>query len=312
MNHNPHPAIAEIGYSLLAELELERLLPKLMEQVLRHTDAVRGYVILKRGSRHWVVCEGRVRPTLDIQTRGKPLAQVTDISAAAIYEAEQTRRDIHRTGSGPHGGEQAGREDGVIAWTAPLLSGGQPVGFLYLTRDSQRGEFDHEAREFLYLLSPAMVLALANAMKFGQLNQRAREWKEALDSKPGGLAADSGEWSYEEAMARAKRASTVLHKLGNTLNCALLIGEDLSDRLEDTKLASFFKANEMLERHPGSRTNFLTEDPRGKLLPDFYLEVGHSLREERESLNREIAEINQQLVAMRELMLQYQTGASES
>ena len=312
MTHNQLDAILEIGHSLLAELELERLLPKMTEQVLRHSGASQASVVLKRGSRYWVVCQGRIRPGLEIETRGKPLAQVRDLSQQAIFEAEQTRRDVVVNGAAVNGGRPDPSREHRKDWVIPLLANGATLGFLYLARAGLPGDFDDEAREFMQLLSPAMVLALANALKFGKLHHHTRELQEQLEDRPAAPKAEDPEWNYLDALSRAKRASEVLHKMGNTLNCALLIGEDLTDRLEETKIASFLKANEMLERHAGSRATFLTEDPRGKLLPDFYLEFGHILREERDSLNREIVEINRQLETMRELMWQYQTGPDEN
>jgi two-component system NtrC family sensor kinase len=99
------------------------------------------------------------------------------------------------------------------------------------------------------------------------------------------------------ALANARAAGIseiavgVLHNIGNIINSIGISTEILSDTLKNSKLASMIKVNELLDSHSVDLGSFITTDPRGKALPDFYRKLAMALTEEHKKLKGETKQI---------------------
>jgi signal transduction histidine kinase/DNA-binding response OmpR family regulator len=104
----------------------------------------------------------------------------------------------------------------------------------------------------------------------------------------------------------AEVATGVLHNVGNVLNSVNVSADLLRDRLGRSHLHSLLKAIELLRDHSADLATFLTQDLRGKRLPEFLINLGDPLRAEQlsyqkelESLGKNIEHINQ-IVSMQQ------------
>ena len=99
----------------------------------------------------------------------------------------------------------------------------------------------------------------------------------------------------------------VLHKLGNVLNAALMLGEELEEwAAESPRLEQLEQTRFMLEEHKDNLVEFLSEHPRGKRIPEFLSALSERIEKEREDLKDDLIKMYELLTEMRELMLNHQ------
>ena len=86
----------------------------------------------------------------------------------------------------------------------------------------------------------------------------------------------------------AEVATSVLHNVGNVLNSVNVSTCCLRDRVENLPVDYVGKAAALLSQPDGQLANFLTEDPRGRQVPEFLTKLGENLTHERLELKSEI------------------------
>jgi len=86
----------------------------------------------------------------------------------------------------------------------------------------------------------------------------------------------------------AEIATGVLHNVGNVLNSVNVSATLVSDRLRSSRVSDLGRAVEMMSRHAADLGSFLTEDEKGKLLPDFLAMLAERLHQERAALLEEL------------------------
>ena len=71
----------------------------------------------------------------------------------------------------------------------------------------------------------------------------------------------------------AEVATNVLHNIGNTLNSVNTTVTLLIERFQNTKFNNFGKLSELLKNHQDDLIGYFTNDPRGKLVPSYFIEL---------------------------------------
>jgi DNA-binding LacI/PurR family transcriptional regulator/signal transduction histidine kinase len=74
-------------------------------------------------------------------------------------------------------------------------------------------------------------------------------------------------------MGMADIATGTLHNIGNVLNSINTSIYMIKDIIQDSPMKDFQRANELLRSHMKDLENFITQDPRGKKLLQFYLKL---------------------------------------
>jgi len=114
----------------------------------------------------------------------------------------------------------------------------------------------------------------------------------------------------------AEVATGVLHNVGNVLNSVNVSVGLLADQLSKSKTPSLTRAVEMLRNHRGSLAEFLTNDPKGKQLPDFLEVVAEQLARQQAAFVREVQGLQRNIEHIKEIVAVQQsyakvTGARE-
>ncbi|MDJ0834995.1 MAG: two-component regulator propeller domain-containing protein [Acidobacteriota bacterium] len=113
------------------------------------------------------------------------------------------------------------------------------------------------------------------------------------------------------SLGKAEFATTILHNIGNILN-SLRISCDQGERtLRGTKLKQILRAMEMLKKNQ-DQPDYLTEDPRGKLLPEYLLTAGSILSEEQQEVLTEFEEMSEKINLMKDIIETQQAHAKLS
>jgi len=85
--------------------------------------------------------------------------------------------------------------------------------------------------------------------------------------------------SHRAGMAEV--ATDVLHNVGNVLNSVNVSVDFIKDKVANSKILNLNKVADMIAEHTDDLEAFLTEDPRGKHIPSYLIEVAKLVDDER-------------------------------
>lgn len=86
----------------------------------------------------------------------------------------------------------------------------------------------------------------------------------------------------------AEVATSLLHNLGNVLNSANVSLQLLKESVNQPFIDRTLKVIELIDEHKLSLSSFLTEDAKGKLIPQYLIELSTIMRKEQEILRLEV------------------------
>lgn len=107
----------------------------------------------------------------------------------------------------------------------------------------------------------------------------------------------------------AEVATGVLHNVGNVLNSVSVSATVVCDRLRQSEVDDLHSAATMLENKNGEIGEFLTQDPKGKLLPEYLAKASKLLASERDELVSEMAGVVRHIEHIKEIVAMQQTYA---
>jgi len=110
----------------------------------------------------------------------------------------------------------------------------------------------------------------------------------------------------------AEIASGVLHNIGNALNSVNTSAALLGEQVMRSRLGNLTKAAQMLEQHGGDLTAFLAEDPRGRQLPGYLIQLAGLLATERADFQRELELLRRNIEHIKEIVAMQQSYARVS
>lgn len=106
-------------------------------------------------------------------------------------------------------------------------------------------------------------------------------------------------------------ATSVLHNIGNILNSVQVSTDVITQTLRDSKLGGLTKANALLTDHSADLGHYISEDPKGKLLPQYYLKIGQTLESEQKRIRDEIQALSERTRMMRDVIATQQSYARQ-
>ncbi|MCI5139176.1 MAG: sensor histidine kinase, partial [Candidatus Electrothrix sp. AR1] len=95
-----------------------------------------------------------------------------------------------------------------------------------------------------------------------------------------------------EISSKAEVATEVLHNVGNTLNSISVSSEQIREAIQQSSSASLPDIIQLIQDHEEDKEDFFVHDPRGRMLPAYFVKLSGKLIEEREFL---LAETTRQL-----------------
>ena len=107
-------------------------------------------------------------------------------------------------------------------------------------------------------------------------------------------------------------ATGVLHNVGNVLNSVSVSATVVGDRLRRSKVTNLRRATAMMREKNGHLAEFLTNDPKGKLLPDYFSTVAEQLAAEQTELITEMDSVGQHIEHIKEIVAMQQNYAKVS
>lgn len=107
----------------------------------------------------------------------------------------------------------------------------------------------------------------------------------------------------------AEIATNVLHNVGNVLNSVTVSAGLLDGQVRTSRLAGLDKAVALLEAHRGELGHFLSDDPKGRLLPDYLARLAEAGTEERRLLSAELGRLCASVEHIKEIVATQQAYA---
>lgn len=86
----------------------------------------------------------------------------------------------------------------------------------------------------------------------------------------------------------AEIATYVLHNVGNVLNSANISVTCLRESIKNSKIDNIICAINLLHEHLPTLADYLTNDPKGKLLPDYLIKATYKFIKEQQTFEEEI------------------------
>jgi PAS domain S-box-containing protein len=107
-------------------------------------------------------------------------------------------------------------------------------------------------------------------------------------------------------------ATGVLHNVGNVLNSVSVSATLVGERLRRSKVAKLCRATAMLREQNGHLAEYLTNDSKGKLIPEFLTSVSDELAREREEMIAKMKTVGEHVEHIKEIVAMQQSYARVS
>ena len=108
---------------------------------------------------------------------------------------------------------------------------------------------------------------------------------------------------------QAEVAASVLHNVGNVLNSVNVSTSVITERLRNLRIATLAKAAEMMQQHSADLPSFLTQDEKGRRLPEYLLQLSGHLAQEQQQLLAELHGLGQNVEHIKEIVAMQQAYA---
>ncbi len=107
-------------------------------------------------------------------------------------------------------------------------------------------------------------------------------------------------------------ATGVLHNVGNVLNSVSVAATVVGERLQRSKIIGLQRATALMREKNGNLADYLTTDPKGKLIPMYIDTVAGQLAEERDELLTKVQSVAQNIEHIKEIVAMQQSYAKVS
>ena len=110
----------------------------------------------------------------------------------------------------------------------------------------------------------------------------------------------------------AEVATGVLHNVGNVLNSVNVSNSLIREKLRGSEIATLIKLGDLLKRHEAGLSTYLTADPKGKLIPQFIVQLAGQLQAEHQLLQKEQEQLTRNIEHIKEIVAMQQNYARVS
>jgi PAS domain S-box-containing protein len=118
------------------------------------------------------------------------------------------------------------------------------------------------------------------------------------------------ETSRQAGMAEV--ATGVLHNVGNVLNSVNVSATLVADQVRRSKGPNVGKLRDLLNQHRADLAHFLTEDPRGRIIPDYLATLAEGLDKEQATIVAELDSLRKNIDHIKDIVAMQQSYAKTS
>jgi C4-dicarboxylate-specific signal transduction histidine kinase len=149
-----------------------------------------------------------------------------------------------------------------------------------------------------------------------ELKRNLKELQETIDQRERAEAALKQthkrlmDASRQAGMAEV--ATSVLHNVGNVLNSVNVSTSLIAEKMRTSKVVNIARVVALIRAHEDNLENFLTDNPKGKQLPEYLANLASHLAEEQEDILHEVGSLVNNVIHIREIVAMQQNYAKSS
>lgn len=144
-------------------------------------------------------------------------------------------------------------------------------------------------------------------------NKDLRAQAERLKASQERLLETSQQTSQAARLAgMAEVATNILHNIGNTLNSVNTSLGVLIDRFKNTKFNNMYLLANMLRENQHDYVGYFTNDPKGKLVPGYFLEIAEHWVTQSPILSAELVQLSKNIDHIKDCIALQQSMAKKS
>ncbi|HEU4410470.1 MAG TPA: AAA family ATPase [Polyangiaceae bacterium] len=178
--------VVKAAQALSGEIDLDRLLQKLMRITIENAGAQRGYLLRHRGGELLLAAEAAADGEAVKVYRPAEAPSASALPLTILNHVRRAREGVvlDRASAEPRyaGDEYVARRQTKSALCLPLLRRTELVGLLYLENDLAEGAFTPERTATLELLASQAAISLENATLYADLSQENAERRRAEEA----------------------------------------------------------------------------------------------------------------------------------
>ncbi|MDJ0839831.1 MAG: AAA family ATPase [Acidobacteriota bacterium] len=303
--------------ALTAEIHLEPLLRKMMRFVSENAGAQRGLFLLAAGDTLVIEAEWHVSDQEVTLIDAVPLSARSDIAKPVIHYVFRTRSDLliddvarDKQFLGDHYLIHSGVKSVLCV---PIIRQTELVGIVYLENHLMPGAFTHDRLELLRMLAPQIAVSISNARFISNMEALNATLKSEITERK--KAEKELKKAQQIALANARNAgkaefaTSVLHNINNVLNSVSLSCQTMNKLVADSNRRKLGRAMAMISENRDNLGFYLTQHPKGKLLPGYLEQLTKVLTEEHLEMAGELTGMDKHLELMKGIIKTQQKSA---
>jgi len=169
--------------------------------------------------------------------------------------------------------------------------------------------FNHMLQQIQYQDTTLQAVQNTLEMQVEELQHEIAERKRA-EEEVEALHNQLVEASRHAGMAEV--ATGVLHNVGNVLNSVNVSSTLLADRLRKSRAINVSRAADLIKSRNGDLARWLSEDPKGRMLPDYLADLGTYLATEHAEMTTEVELLVKNVEHIKEIVAMQQNYAKVS
>src|SRR5262245_13528721 len=202
-------SVMKAAQAIAGEMELEKLLSKLMRIVIENAGAERGSLLLERDGESFLRAEGSLDATEVRLYDATPLEEAQSLPLSIVNYVRQTSESVvlaetvndDRYASDPY--MRSARPRSMMC--VPALNQGRLIGALYLENNMAGGAFTPDRVQVCQMLASEAAISLKNARLYGEMKSA----EETLRTIMEGTAAVTGGDLFASMVRHLARALQV-------------------------------------------------------------------------------------------------------
>ncbi|MDY6824855.1 MAG: AAA family ATPase [Thermodesulfobacteriota bacterium] len=296
-------AVIQSAQALSGEIVLETLLEKIMKIAIEYAGAQRGILIFEKNGKYHVEVERDADGNIEV-LQSIAVENYQNCATSVLSYIIKTRESIvlnnacedQRYFNDPY--VKANNTKSILC--APIQNKGQVAAIMYLENNYIANVFVPERIEILKILSSQAAISIQNARMFKEINEAKEEIRahrdhleDMVDERTRALKTAQQELIRNAHQAgMADIAVGVLHNIGNVLNSVKTSLYSASHTANASKgFKGFARANALLEENIETIEDFIINDPKGKKLMEYYLDIGRIFQADRDKLKADLTRL---------------------
>ncbi|MDY6905913.1 MAG: AAA family ATPase [Thermodesulfobacteriota bacterium] len=314
--------VIKASQTISGEIELDNLLRQLLHISIENAGAQKGALIFVSNGGLFVEAISDIKGTVDL-TESLPLNTCDRLPASVIHYVNTT--DTPLVIDDAESDNQFGMDPYITSnqvksiMCAPVKHQKKISAILYMENNLSTHAFTPERLELLTILSAQAAISLENARLFKAVSQAKEEiqahrdhLEEMVEERTRELRAAQAELVDNAHRAgMADIAVGVLHNVGNVLNSVRTSIYSMNQILTSSKsFEGFDKAHGLLAENFSTIDDFIANDPKGKVLLQYYLDIGNLLKSDRTALTEDLDRLEEKTEIITGIIAAQQSYAS--